>query len=338
MTKKLLAGIAILGIVGGVTGEIPVSAASTSLPWDDPNSNVEVGGPGGLYAPTTCSFSGFNFRDTSDNSFDNGGLVKVDGTYIGNGATTFDLTGVSGSTDALATYPETDSVPVGDLGVSVSYRITSGNIVRTMVTITNNGATDAIDVPVSIESSVVSGARAYHVDGGSWRSSGDWFVMAEADNPPSQPDPSPNHPPSFHAPDGPGSPESPATVASCDGTPRNLQSAETGIVNDHELVFGYGVDIPAGATRRIVVIQGFGNNLETVTSLRLRVESFDPSGQTPGNGILSDLSDVDACTVVNWAFEVCGGGGGSDFDIDLDVDIDHYQRRAAEESDLPDTL
>ena len=326
--KSAVAGIAILGIMGGVTGGLPVSAADQSIspPWLDPNSVFEVRGN-----RNTCGTNAFSFRDNEKNSFDNGGLVKVDGMPIGSGATEIDLTPVD--SDALATYPKTSTAPVGDLGVSVSYRITSGNIIRTMVTITNNGATDATSVPVSIESTVPSDSRVYHVLGDTWRSSGDWFVMGE-DNSPTPSDY--EYPPSFHAPDGPGSPESPATVEFCDGTPRNLQSVEPGLVNEVELVFDYLVDIPAGATRRILVIQGAGASTDSVATLTDSVEEFNPAGQTPGNGILSDLSDEDACTVVNWAFEVCGGG--SDFDIDLDVDIDHYRRRAAEESDLPDTL
>jgi hypothetical protein len=305
-----------------------LQAASQSFPWSDPNSYFEI------QNDNTCGLAGFSFRDYNAYSLDNGGLVSVNGTYIGTGATQFDLS--SADSDALAAYSQV----VGDLGVTVSYRISSANIVRTMVTITNNSTTDAVSVPVNIESTIPSDSRIYYVDGGTWRSSGDWFVVGEAGEPddtppsdPSEPSPSPDYPASFHAPDGPGSPASPATIATCDGTVRNLQAAESLSINVDELVFGYLVDIPAGQTRRLIVIQGAGDDGEVVSEVTQKGVDFDPAGRTPGSGILSDLSDADACTVVNWDFSVCGGdSGGGSYDFD-DIDINHYRQP----TELPDT-
>lgn len=331
MLRKVVAGIAIVGIATGVTGRTPASAAETGLSWSDPASVFEVREQYG----TTCGSSGFSFRDEDNYSFDNGGLVTVEGTYIGTGATKFDL--ASAGSDALSTYPQIDTQQVGDLGVSVSYRTTSTNIIRTIVSITNNGTTDATDVKVNIENTVPSDSRVYYVDGGTWRSSGDWFVMGEEGFPDrSIPWPSPEYPSSFHAPDGPGSPESPATIAVCNGSLRNLPLVEpTSGFNETELVFGYLVDIPVGATRRIMVIQGAGGDGDVVSDVIQKGQTFNPAGQTPESGILSDLRCDDALTVVNWDFSGCGSeGGGPQFSIDLD----HYVRRAAEESALPDTL
>ncbi len=333
MLKKVVAGIAIMGTAAGFTGGIPASAESTPLlsPWQDPNSVFEVREEYG----GTCGPEGFSFRDGDNYSFDNGGSVQVDGTYIGVGATAFDLTTVGA--DALATYPVTTPESVGDLAVSVSYRITSDNIVRTMVTITNTGTTDAADVPVTIESSPPDSSRIYYVDGGTWRSSGGWFVMGDDD--PAVGDYS--YPPSFHAPDGPGSPLSPATIAVCDGTLRNLQAVESVSISTSQLVFGYRVDIPAGETRRIVVFQGSGLSdeestvIDTVATVTQKGQSFNPAGQTPGSGILSDLSCDDALTVVNWVFTGCGGDDDSRGPF-FDFSLDPYQEAVAE--GLPDTL
>ena len=326
--KKSFVAVAVFAFVSLEGGTL--QAAPEPFPWSDPNSYFEIQSDG------TCGSNGFSFRDDNDYGFDTGGLVSVNGTYIGTGSMNFDLS--SAGSDALAAY----SNLVGSvLGVTVSYRISTANIVRTMVTITNTGTTDAENVEVNIENSIPSDSRIYYVDGGTWRSSGDWFVVGEAgessDTPPSDPSeasPSPDYPASFHAPDGPGSPSSPATIATCDGTLRNLQAAESLSINEDELVFGYLVDIPAGQTRRLIVIQGVGDDDAVVDDVKDKGVDFDPAGQSPGSGLLSDLSDEDACTVVNWDFSACGGdSGGGSYDFD-DIDIDHYRQP----TELPDTV
>lgn len=327
MIKKLVAGISIVGITVGVMGGLPATAVSQPIDydpfggveWSDPNSNFAVG----VKKACNTSDPGFSFRENGSNSFDAGGSVTVNGTSIGAIDTFFDLT--TEGFDALARYPETGTMTAGDLGVSVSYRITSDDIVRTMVTITNNGASDATDVAINIENDFGDPFTIGHVDAGTWRPSGRWFVTtygSYGEN---------DYGPIFHLPDGPGSPESPATYALCTGTPLNLESGEF-----EDSVFGYLVDIPVGETRRIIIIQGVDVGAESLQSIIDKAESYDPAAQTPGSGILSDLSDIDACTVVNWAFDVCGGGGDRSRSPFIEFSLDPYQEAAA--ADLPDTL
>ncbi|MFM8855826.1 MAG: hypothetical protein ACKOI2_01200 [Actinomycetota bacterium] len=61
-----------------------------------------------------------------------------------------------------------------------------------------------------------------------------------------------------------------------------------------------------------------------------KAEGLASSVPSPGNGIFGDLSAEDACTVVNWVFDGCGGTPA----FDIDIYIEHYLR----ESDLPNTL
>lgn len=293
--------------VGGV-------AQAASLPWAD-DSDFEV------RKDSACSGSGLGYRDDSNNGFDQAGLVSVNGTVIGSGASTVDVT--SSGTDSIATYSET----IGDLGVEISYRFTNDNISRTLVTITNNGVSALTDLPVNIQNDLGNDDfEIVHVSGGSWRSSGDWFVSSESRFPGYYSE-------VFNVPDGPGSPESMASVTNCAGSALNLTTNA-----DEFLVFGYQMDIPADESRRILIFQGVSmsgvDEASIIAAAVAKATAFDPGSQSLGSGILSDLSAEDACTVVNWAFAGCSseGGGGSGYDID--ISIDNYIR----ESDLPDTL
>lgn len=312
MSKRTACGLAATGLMAGMA--LPASAASENMGWSDPGSNFSVGVSGACGAS-----SGFRFQEDNSYSFDDGGLVTVNGTYIGSGGTSFDLTTVG--SDAVATYPETGTQFVGDLAVTVSFRFTSADIVRTLVTITNTGLTDVTAVPVNIENDYGDNFGVFHVEGGTWRPSGTWFVTADTDSANAN---DYNYGPIFHLIDGPGSPESPATYALCNGT---LIDESTPLFEDSAI--GYLVDIPAGATRRIVVIQGSDVG-GTVSSATTKAQTYDPASQTPGSGILSDLSAEDACTVVNWVFEGCGSSGGGSFP---NPDYDYYMSR----TDLPNT-
>jgi hypothetical protein len=302
--------------VGGV-------AQAASLPWsDDSEFQVKNGSADGCLGS-----GGLAFYDSGNNGIEPGGLVSVDGTVIGSGATTVVVT--SSGTDSIATYSDT----IGTLGVEISYRFTDDNIARTLVTITNNGGSALTDLPVSIQNVFGDDFDIYHVDGGSWRSSGNWFVSGDSRGYYSE---------VFHAPDGPGSPESMASVTNCAGSPLDPTSNDSG-----DMVFGYQMDIPAGESRRILVVQGLSysgrasdiapTQPEGVAMIKAaaiaKATAYYSVSLSPGSGIVSDLSAEDACTVVNWAFAGCGSGGGQP-SYDIDIDISNYTR----ESDLPDTL
>ena len=304
----MMSGILVAVVPGG-----PVSAATENLPWSDGGSGASKYQ---VQVSSTCIGSGLGFRDDDSYGFDQGSVLTVGGTVVGSGTTSVDVTTVG--SDSIATHSET----VGDLTVNVSYRFTDDDIARTLVTITNNGASTAVAVPVSLTYDHGDTFTVRSVDGGTWRNSGSWFVHSEAGVPTSQYD---NYNAVFHFPDGPGSRESMASVTSCVGGSVNLNT------DTEYIVYGYVLDIPAGESRRILVFNGLANTADAVTT---KAESFTSAVLSPGGGILGDLLAEDACTVVNWAFAGCSseGGGGSGYDID--ISIDNYIR----ESDLPDTL
>ncbi len=293
--------------VGGVA-----YAASENLPWSD-------GGAGAsdfeVMNGFSCGATGLSFRDNEDYGFDRASLLTVGGTTVGASASAVDVT--TDGTDSIATYSEI----IGDLTVEVIYRFTDDNIARTLVTITNNGANAATGLSVSMVYDHGDTFAVRSVDGGTWRGSGDWFVMSENGVASNVFD---NYKAVFHMPDGPGSPESPASLVECAGPALSLSSVT------ETIVYSYLVDIPAGESRRIVTLQGMAPTADGVTT---KVQNYSPGSQTPGSGILGDLSAEDACTVVNWVFDVCGSGGGQPT-YDIDIDISNYTR----ESDLPDTL
>lgn len=312
--------------VGGV-------AQAESLPWTDDsdfkvlNGTVDADSDGWLDGDGCPGFVGLGFYDHDNNGIEPGGTVVVNGAVIGAGATTVAVT--SSGSDSIATYSQT----IGTLGVEISYRFTDNDISRTLVTITNNGGSALTALPVSIQNVFGDYFDIYHVDGGSWRSSGNWFVSGDSRGYYSE---------VFHAPDGPGSPESMASVTNCAGSPLDPTSNDSG-----DMVFGYQVDIPAGESRRILVVQGLSysgranaiapTQPEGVAMIKAaaiaKAAAFYSVSLSPGSGILGDLSAEDACTVVNWDFAGCGSGGGQP-NYDIDIDISNYTR----ESDLPDTL
>ncbi len=309
--KRVRTGLVMVSVAAALNVGGVAHAALENLPWSDGGagaSDFQV--QTGFY----CGETGLGFRDNVDNGFDMASLLGFGGTTVGASAASVDVTTVG--TDSIATYTET----VGDYTVEISYRFTDDNIARTLVTITNNGATSAIGLPVSLVYDHGDTFAVRSVDGGTWRGSGDWFVMSEnvASNV------FDNYKAVFHMPDGPGSPESPASVVDCAGPALSLSS-----VNE-SIVYSYLVDIPAGESRRIVTLQGMAPTADDVTT---KVQNYSPGSQTPGSGILGDLSAEDACTVVNWVFDVCGSGGDQP-SYDIDIDISNYTR----ESDLPDTL
>lgn len=303
-------GLIMSGILVAVAPGGPVSAAAENLPWSDGGSgasNFQV------QKDSACSGSGsgLGYRDDDSYGFDQGAVLTVGGTIVGSGATSVDVT-TSGN-DSIATYTET----LGDFTVVVSYRFTDDDIARTLVTITNNGASAAVAVPVTLAYNHGDTFTVRSVDGGTWRNSGNWFVQSESGVPTNQID---NYNAVFHFPDGPGSPESMASIITCIGGSVNVNT------DAEEIAYGYIVDIPAGESRRILVFNGLANTADAVTT---KAGSFASSVPLPGSGILGDLSEEDACTVVNWEF--CSSGGGSSYEVD--IDISNYLR----ESDLPDT-
>ncbi len=310
--KRVRMGLVMVSVVAALNFGGVAYAATENLPWSD-------GGAGlsdfQVQTDTVCGGTGLGFRDEEDYGFDMASLLTVGGTTVGASATEVDVTTVG--TDSIATYTQT----VGDYTVEISYRFTDDNIARTLVTITNNGATAATGLSVSMVYDHGDDYAVRSVDGGTWRGNGDWFVMSEdgvASNVFG------SYKAVFHMPDGPGSPESPASLVECAGPALSLSSV-TG-----EIVYSYLVDIPAGESRRIVTLQGMALTADDVTT---KVQNYSPASMTPGSGILGDLSAEEACTVVNWAFAGCGSGGGQP-SYDIDIDISNYIR----ESDLPDTL
>ena len=309
--KRVGFGAVVLGVVllqGG-----PAHGASESLPWSDGGagpSDFEVD------AESFCTTSGISFKDNEDYGFDGASLVKVNGTGVGASATTVDVTTIG--LDSIVTYSET----VGDLLVEVSYRFTDDNLARTLVTITNQGATAVSPLPVSLFYDHGDTFTIRSVSGGTWRNSGNSFVMSEAGVATGVFD---NYKAAFHLPDGPGSPESMASVVTCLGGSLNVgDSAEY-------VQYTYSLDIPAGESRRILTFHGLHQTADGVT---VKSQTFSQSLPSPGSGLLSDLSDEDACTVVNWDFSACGGdSGGGSYDFD-DIDIDHYRQP----TELPDTV
>jgi hypothetical protein len=299
----------VISLAGG-----PLHAASESLPWSDGGA-----GPSDFAVSTDsfCSSSGISFRDNVDYGFDGASLVKVNGTGVGASATTVDVSSIG--SDSIATYSET----VGDLLVEVSYRFTDDNLARTLVTITNQGATAASALPIALLYDHGDTFTIRSVSGGTWRNSGNSFVMSEAGVATGVFD---NYKAVFHLPDGPGSPESMASVVTCLGASVNVGDSV------EYVQYTYSLDIPAGESRRVLTFHGMDQTADGVT---VKSQTLSQSLPSPGSGLLSDLSVEDACTVVNWAFEVCGSDGGSEgsFDFD-DIDIDHYRQP----TELPDTV
>ncbi|MFM8855827.1 MAG: hypothetical protein ACKOI2_01205 [Actinomycetota bacterium] len=68
----------------------------------------------------------------------------------------------------------------------MSYRFTDDDIARTLVTITNNGASAAVSVPVTLAYNHGDSFTVRSVGGGTWRNSGGWFVQSETGVPTSQ--------------------------------------------------------------------------------------------------------------------------------------------------------
>ena len=312
--KRVRTGLVMVSVVATLNVGGVAFAANYVLPWADGGAGasdfeVKIGG--------NCGATGLTFRDNEDYGFDTASLLTVGGTTVGASATLVDVTTVG--TDSIATHSEN----IGDLTVEVSYRFTDDNIARTLVTITNNGATASTGLTVSMVYDHGDVFAVRSVDGGTWRGSGDWFVMSENGVASNVFD---NYKAVFHMPDGPGSPESPASLVECAGPALSLSSVT------ETIVYSYLVDIPAGESRRIMTLQGMAPTADGVTT---GVQNYSPASMTPGSGILDDLSAEDASTVVNWVFD--GSGSGDDqpsYDIDIDIDISNYTR----ESDLPDTL
>jgi hypothetical protein len=290
-----------------------VQAASQSLPWSDGGTDFEVQDP--QNSGSVCGQSGISIRDNEDYGFDVANLLSINGVGFGASATAVDVTTVG--SDSVATYSGT----VGDLLITVSYRFAAGDLARTLVTITNQGTT-TFSGPVTLGFDTGDTFTVRSVSGGTWRNSGNWFVMSENGVASNVFD---NYKAVFHLPDGPGSPESPASVTLCSG-------AVTVGTSSEQIVYGYTVNVPAGESRRILVFQGMDPTADGVTT---EATSFGQASKSPGSGILSDLSLEDACTVVNWVLEGCGsdeGSGGGSYDFD-DIDIDHYRQP----TELPDT-
>jgi len=308
--KIVRTGLVMVGVIASLNSGGVAHAASENLPWSD--------GGGGLSdfqvkSGSACTSNGVGFRDDENYGFDMAGLLSVNGIPVGAAATAVDVT--TNGTDSIATYTET----LGALAIAISYRFTDGNIARTLVTLTNNGSSLITGLPVDMQHSH-SDFGFQFMAGSTWRNSGDWFILNEEGVPSNTID---NYTAALHLPDGPGSPESVASIDACVGVPIN--NTTVGDIND--VVYGYSIDIPAGESRRLLTYHGIASTADALKSI---AETFASSLPSPGSGLLSDLSETDACTVVNWDF--CGSGG-SQPEYDFDIDISNYQR----ESDLPDT-
>jgi hypothetical protein len=309
--RNFRTGLVVVGLLSGALASSPVGAASENLPWTDGGA-----GPSDyqVQVDSVCSFPAIGFRDNVDNGFDHGGVFGFAGLApVGSGATTVDVT--TSGTDSIVTYSETN----GDYTVDINYRFTDDNIVRTLVAVTNNGAVAATALPMALAYDHGDTFTVRSVDGGTWRNSGNWFTMSETGVASGVFD---NYKAVFHLPDGPGTPESTASVGECAGAPVSL-----GAVSEY-ITYVYLMDIPAGETRRLVVYNGIDPTADGVAT---KAATFASSLPSPGSGLLGDLSAEDACTVVNWVFAGCSSGGESP---SYDIDLDHYLQR----SDLPDTL
>lgn len=263
--------------VGAAPVTLPQTLSAGGVQWSVDNSGGTSSGQPG--SGRCDSSPGLTVKDASlqglIDAFDNGLSVWVNGAIFTPGRTV----DVTGST--LTAGPQ----PVAGANVSVQYFASSSATLRTVASFENASAS-----PLSLSVSWVTnfGSDADTTvrrtsSGGATPTAADrWLVTSDRSDPPKTLA-------SAHVFGGPGPIGAPpqgvaTTVFDCAGT--------------QGLLVGYTVNVPAGATRRLL----FFNQVSTTSAGALAAASALATNPAPGSELLSGLAATQLGEIVNWSF------------------------------------
>jgi hypothetical protein len=326
----VIAVILVSVVVGGtalaVNTPLPTEFTSGGVRWGDLTEDDTGFYNNGRVCLDPDGFAmgdAFLLATNQDDTFDDAGLVNVDGSYYlvpGGSNGPVDLTGSTLTAPVAAT---------GSLNVGVQWQGVGPGTIRELVSLTNPGATD-VTKEIVLETNLGSdgGTRLQASSTGdisAYPTNARWFATSDSDT-------SPADPPIVSVATGPGTVRSPATISECPpsvdsaskdaakaakanateaatttttiaagdapaATSTDVSAAGTPLFTDN-FTYRYSVAIPAGQTRFIMVFWSlFATNAEAV--------SAGPTwntNPTVGSDPLSGLSSDQLQQIVNWAF------------------------------------
>ncbi len=240
-----------------------------------------------------------------DDAFDDAGLVNIDGSYFEVPEPAIvDLTGATLQTPTAAS---------GVVDVSVQWQGAGPGTIRELVSLTNTGEVDLTqDVVIetnlgSDEDTWLQAASTGDISG--YPTNARWFATSEYDSESPSSDPA-----IVSVATGPGTVESPGTIAECTDTgPGSVQAAKdvkgavaptpdvvaTGTpLGVDNFTYHYNVAIPAGQTRYLMV---FWSLYETIAESVDAGPAWD-TNPTAGSEALAGITLEQLALIVNWAF------------------------------------
>ncbi len=309
--------VSIVGVIAAAAAFGGVArAVETPLPTEFESGGVLWGGGSGdegfYNGGAVClDDSGFAVGDAEllateqDDAFDDAGLVNIDGSYFvvpGGDNGPVDLTGATLQTPTAAS---------GVVDVSVQWQGAGPGTIRELVSLTNTGATD-LTQDVVIETNLGSDGEttlqaASTGDISGYPTNARWFATSDSDTDPT------SDPTIVSVATGPGTVQSPGTIAECPDGPgpgAAAKKADSAVAPTPDVVatgtpldtddftYHYNVAIPAGQTRYLMV---FWSLHETIAESVAAGPAWN-TNPTAGSEALAGITPEQLALIVNWAF------------------------------------